>query len=302
MTKTMAGGDLIVCNLRVPRAEPIFNPVFPSSSSNNSIMSPKILPMSIDIRLPITRHIQESIRYHSNNPEIMSSTYIPTEIRLQIWRTIVDRDLSPPRAIIGDTLWEPRTIGALQVNHESRTEALLHRLDLEIFEGHSFNARGSLDLLRPNRFWFSMEADVFVTEPIHDFILGIWDISDLNWAVQTIAIPQSKSGLGDIDLCYDQHLSDLIVASKFTSVKTLVILRDDPAQEVIPYLDIINPAIRSASDDIRVSIDPIPLSQEEKEAFGFGVQWYNTFVPLIRQKMGPNRQVPAMKWGCLVRR
>ncbi|KAF7914426.1 uncharacterized protein EAF01_000832 [Botrytis porri] len=226
---------------------------------------------------------------------------LPTKIRLQIWRTMVDHDLSPPRVIIGDMQWKPRAIGALEVNHESRIEAFRRRSDLKSFlcyQTHGFRPPGPC---HPSKVWFSPEADVFVIEPVHGFTLGAWHISKLKSSVQTIAIPQSKFGIGDIDRCYGQHLSDLRVASKFTSVKTLVILRDDPTQKVIPHLDILSPAIRSACDDIRVSIELIPLSEGEKQAFGFGLQWCNTFVPPIRQKKGPKWQVPAMKWGCLVR-
>ncbi|KAF5870928.1 uncharacterized protein Bfra_009482 [Botrytis fragariae] len=226
---------------------------------------------------------------------------LPPEIRLRIWRTMIDGDLSPPRAIIGDTLWEPRTIGALAVNHESCAEALRHRPDLETFKYTLANAPWHTGAGRREKVWLSTEADVFVIDPIRKFTLGKWEIPTLKYAIRTIAIPQSKFGTSNHSLHCAQHLSQLNDARNFKRLKTLVILRDDPAQEVIPHLVILDPAIRSASDDIRVSIDPTPLSQVEMDAFGYDIQWYNSFIFIIRQQKGSNWELPEIKWGCLVR-
>ncbi|TGO64431.1 hypothetical protein BCON_0007g00810 [Botryotinia convoluta] len=226
---------------------------------------------------------------------------LPTEIRLQIWRAMVDRDLSPPRAIIGDMQWKTEAIGALGVNKESCAEALRHRPDLETFKYTLANVPWPTGAGRREKVWLSTEADVFVIDPIRKFTLGKWEIPTLKYAIRTIAIPQSKFGISNHSLHCAQHLSQLNDARNFKRLKTLVILRDDPAQEVTPHLVILDPAIRSASDDIRVSVDPTPLSQVEMDAFGYDVQWYNSFASIIRQQKGPNWELPEIKWGCLVR-
>ncbi|KAF7945279.1 hypothetical protein EAE96_010057 [Botrytis aclada] len=223
---------------------------------------------------------------------------LPPETRLQIWRTMIDADLSPPRAIIGDALWEPPTLGALEANHESCAEALRHRPDLETFKYVPANAHWSTTAGRREKVWLSTEADVFVIDPI----IGKWEIPTLKYAIRTIAIPQSKFGNSGHSLHCAQHLALLNDDRNFKRLKTLVVLRDDPAQEVTPHLDILNPAIRPAADDIRVSIDPTPLSQAEMDAFEYDIQWYNSFISIIRQKRGPDWQLPEIKWGCLVRR
>ncbi|TGO69636.1 hypothetical protein BOTNAR_0008g00010 [Botryotinia narcissicola] len=201
---------------------------------------------------------------------------LPPEIRLRIWRNMIDSDLSPPRAIIGDVLWEPRAIETLGANHEPCAEALRHHPDLETFKYTLANAPWTTGAGRRKKVWFSTEADVFVIDPIRKFTLG--------------------------NLHCAQHLSQLNDARNFKRLKTLVILRDDPAQEVTPHLDTLNPAIRPAHDDIRVSIDPTPLSQAEMDAFGYTFQWHNSFISIIRQQKGPNWELPEIKWGCLVRR
>ncbi|TGO43133.1 hypothetical protein BHYA_0003g00870 [Botrytis hyacinthi] len=227
---------------------------------------------------------------------------LPLEIRLRIWRNMIDGNLNPPRAIIGDLLWEPRTIGALGANHESCAEALRHRPDLETFKYTLANAPWTTGAGRREKVWFSTEADVFVIDPIRKFTLGKWEIPTLKYAIRTIAIPQSKFGISNHSLHCAQHLFQLNDAGNFKRLKTLVIVRDDPAQEVTPHLDILNPAIRAAHDDIRVLIDPTPLSQVEMDAFGYTVGWYNSFISIIRQQKGPNWELPEIKWGCLVRR
>ncbi|THV44315.1 hypothetical protein BGAL_0674g00030 [Botrytis galanthina] len=227
---------------------------------------------------------------------------LPPEIRLRIWRNMIDGDLSPPRAIIGDVLWEPRAIGTLGANHESCAEALRHRPDLETFKYTLANAPLTTGAGRREKVWFSTEADVFVIGPIRKFTLGKWEIPTLKYAIQTIAIPQSKFGISNHSLHCAQHLSQLNDARNFKRLKTLVILRDDLAQEVTPHLDILNPAIRPAHDDIRVSIDPTPLSQAEMDAFGYTFHWYNSFISIVRQQKGPDWELPEIKWGCLVRR
>ncbi|KAF7877066.1 uncharacterized protein EAF02_008286 [Botrytis sinoallii] len=211
---------------------------------------------------------------------------LPLEIRLRIWRSIIEGDLSPPRRS------SATCCGSLEPSELSEFG------NVQVYPGECPWHTGAG---RRKKVWFSTEADVFVIDPIRKFTLGRWEIPTLKYAIRTIAIPQSKFGISNHSLHCALHLSQLNDARNFKRLKTLVILRDDPAQEVTPHLVILDPAIRSTSDNIRVSIDPTPLSQVEMDAFGYTVPWYNSFISIIRQKKGPNWELPEIKWGCLVR-
>ncbi|KAF7936864.1 hypothetical protein EAE99_002213 [Botrytis elliptica] len=244
---------------------------------------------------------------------------LPAEVRLQVWGWAARNALNPPRAIIEWRDGPRRTIAVLNTSLEAREEAVsqtdlrsvprynlpqdpvhLNRLGLSLEDREEYVRRSPRD-------WYSLETDVFVIGA--DDVLGennrilrsqCYDITFRN-AIKTIALPAFVLDC-DGRVIIRQLRWESRYMNFYQGLKTVVLLRDDPAQEPISHRNLIqNRHLYPRTNDIRVKIEDNPLSQVELDLLGFDVNFFNNLIISMRRNMTPDWQLPEIKWGCLVR-
>ncbi|KAJ8061752.1 hypothetical protein OCU04_009549 [Sclerotinia nivalis] len=223
-----------------------------------------------------------------SSTDLSSFTELPKEVRLSIWRSAVEQALNPRRAIVQGTVVRPRDIAVLEVNQEAREEALF-RTDLRRFRRPTLDDQGVNDS-PPSWDWFSMETDIFVVGISLRIPKGLYDNLPLRNAIQTIAIP---SHFLHTEYSHFRRLSrsDLYEMFRYPALKTVVLLRNDKAQEKIPYKNLVQfTPYHPRTGDLRITIDPEPLSKLELAQAVYNQSFLDGFGPL-----------PEFRWGCLVR-
>ncbi|KAF7877065.1 uncharacterized protein EAF02_008285 [Botrytis sinoallii] len=238
---------------------------------------------------------------------------LPAEVRLQVWGWAARNALNPPRAIIEWRNGPRRTIAVLNTSLEAREEAMaqtdlrsvlryslpedpvhLNRLGLSLEDREEYVRHSPRD-------WYSLETDVFVLGANDRILRSLcYDITFRN-AIKTIAIPAFVLDC-DGRVIIRQLRWESRYMNIYQGLKTVVLLRDDPAQEPISHRNLIqNRLFYPRTNDIRIKIEDSPLSQVELDLLGFDVNFFNNLVISMRSNMTPDWQLPEIKWGCLVR-
>lgn len=222
-----------------------------------------------------------------SSAELSRFLELPKEIRLQAWRHAAEKALHPSRAIINGAGRDP---AVLNFNDESREETLL-RTNLKTF------GKNRIASLRSTAHHYSMETDIFVITGLrmpYNFALDL----RLRAAIQTLAIPASVLMCSDRDIQISRLMTWM---SDYKGVKTIVILRDDPTQESVSHHRlIISPSDYSRTDDLRITVDAHPVSQENVNGMRFEARHITELVDFMQSvKLG--WKFPVIKYGCLVR-
>ncbi|CAD6452466.1 9a21e09c-24c1-4abc-b5d1-ce24a21de6f2 [Sclerotinia trifoliorum] len=221
--------------------------------------------------------------------DLSSFLELPTEVRLQIWRDAAEVALNPRRAIVQDTAVLPRDIPVLDINQEAREEVLF-RTDLKRFRRPTLDDQGANDS-PPSWDWFSMEKDIFVIGVSLRIPERLYNNEALRNAIQTIAIPSHF-----LQYPYRHHRplrdAQLHQIFNYQALKTVVLLRNDKAQEKITYKNLVQfTRHHPNTGDLRIAIDSEPMSELELAEAVQSESLFDTFP-------GP---LPEFRWGCLVR-
>ncbi|TGO11736.1 hypothetical protein BTUL_0103g00330 [Botrytis tulipae] len=245
-----------------------------------------------------------------SSTNLSSFANLPAEIRLQIWGLEARNALNPPRAIIAGHHGPRRTIAVVNTSHEAREEAMAQTGLRSVLRNYLLEDPAHLDQIglsleerggyvrRSPREWYSLETDVFVLGADERILQSLCFNVPFRDAIKTIAIP---AFVLDPRVAIRQFRWQSRYMMMYRGLKTVVLLRDDPAQELISHENLIlNRHLYPRTNDIRIKIQDNPLSQVELDLFGFDVNFFNGLVISMRN-MAPDWQLPEIKWGCLVR-
>ncbi|TEY87500.1 hypothetical protein BOTCAL_0001g00260 [Botryotinia calthae] len=238
-------------------------------------------------------------------------TELPAEIRLQVWRLAAENALNPPRAIIELCNGPPRTIPVLSINAEARDEALSHtdlrsipRFSLPEDRVHlnrlCLSQEDREEFVRDSpRDWYSIEKDVFVIGSNDIISHSFYYNPSFRNAIKTIAIPSFVLYCeGRLTMRQLQWQTRYMMG--YRGLKTVVLLKDDPAQEPISHQNLIqNTCFYRCTNDIRTRIGR-PVDRWELSRIGFEDVFFNNLVSTMRITV-PDWQLPEIRWGCLVR-
>ncbi|THV44316.1 hypothetical protein BGAL_0674g00040 [Botrytis galanthina] len=236
---------------------------------------------------------------------------LPPEIRLQIWGLAARNALNPPRAIIAGHHGPRRTIAVVNTSHEARAEAMAQTDLRSILRDCLLEDPEHLDQIgvslarregfvrRSSREWYSLETDVFVVGADERILQSLAFNDTFRDAIKTIAIPAFVMDPRESIRKLNWKSRYMMM---YRGLKTVVLLRDDPAQEPISHKSLMqNRHLYPRTKDIRIKIQDNPLSQVELDLLGFDVNFFNGLVISMRRDMAPDWQLPEIKWGCLVR-
>ncbi|KAI9651113.1 hypothetical protein NHQ30_001150 [Ciborinia camelliae] len=228
------------------------------------------------------------------------------ELQCLVWRALIENSMCPPRAILSEfgpgLPRPPRELPFMESSTVAREEALLRIPDLTCYprvRRHLGNYFGSTPSTTTHD-WLSMEHDIFVL--IHTYRIGVEFSTNplVQQHVQRIAIPAKH-----LDLPRDVQERRFMWQHQWMqahrSLRTVIFLRDDPAQEPLSHNLLINFGYRyHRTNDMRIIIDAEPVSQEYLDSLGFDVQWRENHI-LAMQFFQRGWQFPEIRWGCLVR-
>lgn len=87
----------------------------------------------------------------------------------------------------------------------------------------------------------------------------------------------------------------------YPALRTAVFLRDDMEQESMPHKELVQfTSYRPHTGDLRIAVDPSPISQLELDEMELTADWLDDLVTRTREKR-PSWQLPEFRWGCVVR-
>ncbi|TGO43134.1 hypothetical protein BHYA_0003g00880 [Botrytis hyacinthi] len=145
----------------------------------------------------------------------------------------------------------------------------------------------------------SVLRNYLLEDPAHLDQIGLCLEEREGDAIKTIAIP---AFVLDPRVIIRQMRWKLRYMMIYRGVKTVVLLRDDPAQEPISHKNFMqNRHLYPRTNDIRIKIEDNPLSQVELDLLGFDFNFFENLVTSMRRNMTLDWQLPEIKWGCLVR-